>query len=234
MIIGAGPTGVKAARQLLKKTNDVAVKIFNGEAAAPYNRAQLSYYLAGNIKLAELKNQLPTGNPRLREFDSCRIETIDTVNKVVLDQSRRPHQYDKLIIATGSLVNKPSISGNDKSGVYSFRSLSDAQALIACRKDDQDVFVIGSGPLGIETALAMKTLNNRVFLQVRNSLFAQDLDAHAKGVLADYIRSNGIEIIDDAAVQKIHGNGKVHGITLTDGREMSLDIVIMCTGVSPF
>ncbi|RBP51350.1 nitrite reductase (NADH) large subunit [Arenicella xantha] len=234
MIIGAGPTGVKAANQLLKKSDELIVKIFNGEPAAPYNRAQLSYYLAGDVGLAELDNHLPAQSDRLFEFDCCRIEHVDTDAKIVLDQYGHEHGYDKLIIATGSLVTPPSIAGNDKSGVYCFRSLSDAQALLKRREDSQNVFVIGSGPLGIETALAMKTLKNRVFLQVRNSLFARDLDANAKGVLADYIRSNGVEIIDDAAVQRIHGNGRVNGVLLTDGRELAIDTVIMCTGVSPF
>ena len=234
VIVGAGPTGVKAANELLKKSDDLVVKIFNGEKASPYNRAQLSYYLAGDVPLDDLDNSLKDTSGRLQEFQACRIETVRPGDKVVIDQHGETHHYDKLIIATGSTVSTPSIAGDDKSGVYSFRSLQDAQSLLRCREQDQNAYVIGSGPLGIETALAMKTHDNEVYLQVRDSLFARDLDENAKGVLADYIRSNGIRIVDDALVERIHGNGKVTGVKLTDGREIDIGAVIMCTGVSPF
>lgn len=234
MIVGAGPTGVKAAYELLKKSRDITVKIFNGESTQPYNRAQLSYYLAGDVLLSDMTNTLNDDSGRLTEYEACRIEKICTDDKVVIDQNGVKHPYEKLIIATGSIVQTPSIVGNDKSGVYYFRSLADAQALSKHREENQSVFVIGSGPLGIETALAMKTHANQVYLQVRSSLFAVELDDNAKSVLADYIRSNGVKIVEDALVQHICGNGKVTGVELTDGSKLAVDVVIMCTGVSPF
>ncbi len=234
MIIGAGPTGVKAAKELLKKSDDIAVKVFNGESTRPYNRAQLSYYLAGDLPLDDLNNSLQDRDGRLQLFEGCRIEEVRVADKVVVDQQGQTHSYEELIIATGSTVSAPAIAGNDKSGVYCFRSLSDAQMLIKRRQENQNIFVIGSGPLGIETALAMKTLSNKVYLQVRSSLFASELDDSAKGILADYIRSNGVEIVDDALVERIQGNGKVSAVTLTNGEELAVDTVVMCTGVSPF
>lgn len=234
VIIGAGPAGVKAANELLSKSRDVVVKIFNGEPSKPYNRAQLSYYLAGDMPLDDLEYSLNEHGGRLQLFEGCRVEEVHVSNKVVVDQHGQTHAYEKLIIATGSTVSAPPITGNDKSGVYCFRSLDDAERLIERRQENQDIFVIGSGPLGIETALAMKTQTNKVYLQVRSRLFVSELDEHAKGVLADYIRSNGVEIINDALVERIQGNGKVTGVILTNGAELSVDSVIMCTGVSPF
>lgn len=234
VIVGAGPAGVKAATQLLEKSEQVQVKIFNGERVLPYNRARLSYYLAGEIGLNELENRLPESDARLHAFDGCNIRQVDTHSKTVTDEHGHVHEYDQLILATGSSVATPSIAGDDKSGVYSFRSLEDAQRLLQHRDANQNVFVIGSGPLGIETALAMKTQTNQVYLQVRNSLFAKGLDSQAKGVLTDYIRSNGVIVHDQVMVERIHGNGRVTGVRLTDGREVPVEIVIMCTGVSPF
>jgi len=59
VIIGAGPTGVKAANSLLNKSDNVNIKIFNAEASKPYNRAQLSYFLAGELDRSDLDNSLP-------------------------------------------------------------------------------------------------------------------------------------------------------------------------------
>lgn len=234
VIIGAGPTGVKAANELLSRSEAVSIKIFNGEPSKPYNRAQLSYFLAGDLDRSDLDNSLPKKSQRLTEFDNCRIRTINTSEKLVVDQHGNKHVYDKLILATGSHVKAPSIIGDDKSGVYFFRSMDDAEELLQRRGLDQDVYIVGSGPLGIETALAMKTRANKVYLQVRKNLFAPELDENARGVLTDYIRSNGVTIVEHALVEKIRGNGTVSGVLLNDGREIPIDSVVMCTGVSPF
>ena len=233
MIIGAGPTGVKVANELLKNSDDLTVKIFNGESTEPYNRAQLSYFLAGDVPLNGLSNRLEERPERLREYQACKIERICSEDKVVTDQNGEQHPYEKLIIATGSTVRAPSIDGDDKAGVYYFRSLLDAEELLQRRKENQNVYVIGSGPLGIETALAMKTHSNRVYLQVRSNLFTADLDENAKIVLSDYIRSNGVEIIDNALVDEIVGNSKVSAVKMNNGNQLDVDVVIMCTGVSP-
>lgn len=234
VVIGAGPAGVKATNELLNKTSGVNIKLFNGESSKPYNRAQLSYYLAGDLGIEDIDNSLPNHNGQLQQFENCQIAELRTDSKVVVDQYGNSHEYDKLIIATGSLVNAPSINGNDKSGVYDFRSLADAQELMQQRSRNHNVYVMGSGPLGIETALAMKTQTNQVYLQVRRNLFAPELDDNAKSVLMDYIRSNGVKIVDYALVEKIQGNGNVSGVKLTNGDTLDVDSVVMCTGISPF
>lgn len=233
VIVGAGPTGVKAASELLKRSDAVSIKLFNGELCKPYNRAQLSYFLAGDLGRSDLNNNLPKAVQRLTEFDNCRIQTLNIGQKTVVDQHGDEHSYDKLILSTGSYVQAPIIAGSDKSGVCLFRSMGDAEELLQRRILNEDLYIIGSGPLGIETALAMKSRTNNVFLQVRKNLFASELDEGARGVLADYIRSNGVTIIDDALVTKVLGQVKVSGVRLNNGTEIAVDCVVMCTGVSP-
>jgi len=232
VIIGAGPSGVKVANELLNKSDTVSIKVFNAEASNPYNRAQLSYFLAGELDRSDLDNSLPIVPPRLTKFDNCRVHSLSIKEKLVVDQHGNQHAYDKLILATGSYVNAPHIAGDDKSGVYFFRSMEDAEELLRRRRLNQDVYVVGSGPLGIETALAMKTQLNTVYLQVRKSLFAPELDDDARGVLADYIRSIGVTIIEGDLAEQIRGGDSVTGVRLNSGKEIAVSSVVMCTGVS--
>jgi nitrite reductase (NADH) large subunit len=232
VVIGAGPSGVKVATELLNKSDTVSIKIFNAEASNPYNRAQLSYFLAGELDRSDLNNSLPIVPPRLIKFDDCRVHSLSIKEKLVVDQHGNKHEYDKLILAAGSYVNATHIAGDDKSGVYFFRSMEDAEELLRRRRLNQDVYVVGSGPLGIETALAMKTQLNKVYLQVRKTLFAPELDDDARGVLADYIRSIGVTIIEGDLAEQICGGDSVTGVRLNSGKEIAVSSVVMCTGVS--
>ena len=224
---------MRAARQLLHHSKDCLVTIFNGEPDAPYNRAQLSYFLAGDVDEGSLGIPMPAERNRITLYNQCRVRRVLVSDQTVIDQQGRVHAYDRLIFATGSTVRVPLIDGLSKEGVCLFRTREDAYRLIEYRQHHRTVFVIGSGPLGIETALAMKTPANQVYLQVRNTLCSRSLDDNAKGVLSDFIRSRGISIIEGAVVESIIGIHQVHGVALNNGDIIDVDAVVICTGISP-
>ena len=64
----------------------------------------------------------------------------------------RSWRYSKLVICTGSRAHIPPIPGREKSGVYTFRNLDDAERLMARSFRSRRVVVIGGGLLGLEAA----------------------------------------------------------------------------------
>ena len=59
-------------------------------------------------------------------------------------------EYDKLLLATGGYSFVPPITGADSPGVYSLRTLADAETIKAKAAQAKKLVLIGGGLLGLE------------------------------------------------------------------------------------
>ncbi|MGH8476276.1 MAG: FAD-dependent oxidoreductase [Methylococcales bacterium] len=88
--------------------------------------------LAGSALLKDLMNPISSGTRKTSvEYINSRISGIDTESKFVSDQLGLRYPYHYLVLATGSRAFVRSIPGNRLNGVYTFRTLRDAEALCA-------------------------------------------------------------------------------------------------------
>lgn len=78
------------------------------------------------------------------------------------------HPYAELILATGSRPHIPDIPGTDRSGVFTFRDMDDAQQLLARRVRSRRTVVLGGGLLGLESARAMARHHTEVWVVEHN------------------------------------------------------------------
>ncbi|MCO7222797.1 FAD-dependent oxidoreductase [Pleionea sp. CnH1-48] len=234
IIVGNGPIGVRAAKLLLQQKSDVPILIFGDEKVDPYNRVQLSNFLSGRLDIDDLFTPIDsTEDSRVTQYIGKRIVFIDRDAYCIKDDQGNIYEYSKLILATGSTAYVPDVPGQDMLGVLTFRSLADAYRLQRCKQANKRIYVIGSGALGLETAVAMKTPDNEVFIEARKGLLAGQTDAQAYSVLKECILSSGIKIVSKDPVIKLIGNGTVSAVQLTSGKVIECDNVIFCTGIKP-
>ena len=126
----------------------------------------------------------------------CKIESIDIANKTLLDANGNQHQYDKLIIATGSRAHIPNIEGIDNKGVYTFRNLKDTESLYARLSSAKHIVVAGGGLLGIEAARGLLQSGTKVTLiQQGPRLMNRQLDSYAAALLTEKVESLGIRVV---------------------------------------
>lgn len=234
-VIGAGPAGIRFCAELLKRDPLADITVFGNEPYAPYNRVQLSSLLAGDISYEEITTPLPSPHkhPNFHLY-VCTIHGIDHANKILTDSHNNPYHYDKLVIATGSRPHVPNILGTEKEGVYTFRSLKDAESLYSRTSRARHIVVVGGGLLGIESAKALARLNTQVTLvQQGPRLMNRQLDDEAAGKLEHLLREQGITIITDSGVREILGNGRVAGVITRDKTHIVCDTVLLCAGIKP-
>lgn len=236
VIVGAGPVGVRALRELRRELPDTPVVLFGDEQYHPYNRVQLSGLLAGQHRINEiaLAADLLEVDCPYTQFLAARISAIDTFAKVVIDTQGNRQVYSKLIIATGSRPFVPGFISRDMQGVYTFRDLADAEKLAARRVQSQHTVVLGAGLLGIEAARAMQRHHTKVTLVDHNPhpMFRQ-LDPAAGSILADQLLESGIELRLGTSIRMVMGTNKVEGIVLRDGTRIACDTLITATGINP-
>ena len=155
VVVGAGPVGMRAARELAPL--GVSVRVIGAEPQPPYNRVRLTPLLSGDVQFGEILLDGPqAGEAPFEVMLGQRVEAINRAARQVILRSGQVVPYDTLVLATGSSAFVPGIPGRDLAGVYTFRTADDASALLARSFSARRVAVIGGGLLGLEAARGMR------------------------------------------------------------------------------
>ncbi|WP_299945402.1 FAD-dependent oxidoreductase [uncultured Microbulbifer sp.] len=234
VIVGTGPVGVRCAQKLLEFCDEAQVVIYGAETESPYNRVKLSQYLSRHVELAELDNPiLGRRDHRLAEYIDRKILSIDRTQKTVTDAAGNTQPYTKLILATGSNPAIPQIAGTDLPTVYPFRSLRNTNDLVSLRDRHADICVIGAGALGLEAATALKTPKNTVTLQSRGYLLSGLLGEEGEAFLKSSLSALGVNLKMGDSLQAIEADGKKSRLRFASGKTLSVDAIVLCTGIQP-
>ncbi len=237
VVVGAGPAGVRAVQEIVRRRPDAALVWYGDEPWQPYNRIKLSALLAGEVSWQAMVDG-PAGSITIPDNVECRfglrVESIDRAAAVVRDASGAEQPYSRLVLATGSQPHVPAIPGVELSGVFTFRDLADAQRLQARLVRSRVTIVIGGGLLGLEAARAVRRFNTEVWvIEQEDRLMPRQIDLPASEVLADELVAMGLKIRVSDGVRAILGDGRVSGVRLRDGSEIACDTVIVATGIRP-
>jgi len=231
VMAGGGPVGIRLAQELARR--GLQVVIINAERWRPYNRVKLTPLLAGEAQVGQiyLDPHFP-GPGKVQRYDGVSVVDIAREPRLVLTSTGRAIPYSKLVLALGSHAFVPAIPGANLPGVYTFRNFSDAEALLARSMSARRVAVIGGGLLGLEAARGMRQRGASVtVIEHENRLLPRQLDEAAGTVLQARVEGLGLGILTGERVLSIDGEFRVSGVTLGSGRHLTVDTVIICTGV---
>lgn len=235
VVVGTGPAGIRAAEKILSRGSGSKVVLYGDEPWDPYNRVRLSSYLAGEAGEIDLQlHAADSLDSRIIKRYNCRVTWLDRERKLVEDESGRRQPYSKLVLATGSKPHIPNIPGVGKKGVYTFRSMSDAVALMERGGHSRNVVVLGGGLLGLEAARAMQRFAASVTVIEHNKhLMFKQLDEQAGDYVLQHVESLGIRVLLSERIVSINGEKSVDSVTLGGGGELGCDTLILATGIRP-
>jgi nitrite reductase (NADH) large subunit len=235
VIVGNGPAGMAAARQLLARRRGVHLVIYGAERHQPYNRVRLSSVLAGEVDWEGVTEQLfVPAAARVEQRLGYTVTALDYRDHCVVDDQGLRQPYSKLILATGSRPHIPAIPGIELPGVYTFRNRDDADALMARRVRSHHTVVLGGGLLGLEAARGMQRNGTRVtVVEHADRLMGNQLDRGGSTALAQELSALGLELGIGDGARKVLGEMRVEGLLLQSGRHIDCDTVIVATGIRP-
>ena len=235
VIVGTGPVGIRTAQELLSRAPHHPLVLYGGEPWAPYNRVQLSSFLAGDTAWPDLDNALRAPPESfVIQHHHCAIASIDPVAHTVTDAFGRVQSYSSLILAIGAQPHLPEIPGVERQGVYAFHDMSDAQRLLARSTRSHRTIVLGGGVLGIEAARALQRRSTEVtIIQHTDRLMGQQLDETASAMLLEHIRSLGTHVVLGESIHSILGDWTVTGVRLRNGIVLPCDTLLIATGIKP-
>ena len=144
-----------------------------------------------------------------------------------VDTGDRRLTFGQAIIATGARRSTPPIDG-----------LADVPHLNNATAMHLDVLpasliVIGGGYVGIEFAQMYARFGSQVTLLGRNAQLTPGEDRELAGMLAGYLRDEGLDIHTEAVVQSVRldgGERLVHAIVNGESREFRAEAILVATG----
>jgi len=117
-------------------------------------------YIFGTVGTPD-KNLIPDGILANNDIELVLEETtgFDVDRRTVHLASGNEIEYDRLIVATGSLPAMPPIPGFEKQNIWAVqKDIPMLQDLLAKLKDVKDLIIIGGGFIGVEFADECKKL----------------------------------------------------------------------------
>ncbi len=237
VLIGNGMAGMRTVDELLKLSPDkFEITVFGAESHGNYNRIMLSPVLAGDKKLSEIiiHDLHWYEDNKISLYIGKTITKIDNDNRRVVANDGTIADFDRLIIATGSVPVMLDIQGKDLEGVISFRHINDVKVMIETAKTHKNAVVIGGGLLGLEAANGLIKQGMNVSVIHRNNvLMSQQLDKEAADLLRSKLEQSGMNFLLDHHAEALLGEKRVEKVRFRDGSEVKADLVVMAVGVRP-
>jgi nitrite reductase (NADH) large subunit len=242
VVIGNGMAGMRTVGEILERAPDkFEITIFGAEPQPNYDRIMLSPLLAGakNFEQIVLNSFEWYQANRIRLIAGEAVTAIDRAARTVTGAVGTVHNYDLLLLATGSNPFVLPLPGVNRPGVMTFRTVADVESMLAIAAPGKTAVVIGGGLLGLEAAhgLNLRGMNVAV-VHLSPTLMDRQLDAAAAHLLERALTARGMSIYTGANTECFVGEttdeaSHVAAVRLKDGREIPAELVVMAVGIRP-
>ena len=232
-----------AARKLDRfgiSINEVSITLINSDA---WHRIRVRNYepdiTNARVSLSEILSpvgiKLIVGNVREINVKSHTV-TVRT------GAGTKIFSYDRLILALGSVLNRPQIPGLIEN-VFAIDTWDEAATFgkhlcalknISKKKENSIVLIIGAGLTGIELACEMPERlsalgieNSQIILADSNAHVGADMGIEAQSVILEALTFLGIDIRTNIIISSVDAQG----VVLSDGTRIDAKTVVCATGM---
>ena len=235
LIIGNSAAALNAVKAIRENDPDSPITMVSAEPHYAYSPVLLTYYVAQKIK----RPALFLTNQRFYEHNGVslilgnRATRVDPRNREVHLANNEILEYDNLLIATGSSPKPLGIPGEELPGVFTLKTVDDADKLVKAAAAMKDVVIVGGGLIGLQAANALyrEDRNIKIIIGSKQPL-SRNVDPSCAENVCQGIRECGMSILFEThAVSIEKANNKLH-VTLNTGKHIEADAVIIGKGVS--
>ncbi len=240
VIIGAGAAAYRFINTYRTLNSEDELHVFSKEEYPFYNRVLLPEYVNDNLQWEDLLKFKYGEFEKLNVFlhvDNC-IDAVDKEKKTVTDSRKQVHDYDLLVMATGSRAFVPDSAPIHLPGIFTMRDRNNADELKSYLHNGGHVLIVGGGLLGLELASSLRELDIEVtIVQLSSRLMERQLDSMASGLLRSCIEAMGIHVYTNDEVQQLKlrkgSEGKTVHAQLKSGKHLSCNAVVYAIGTRP-
>jgi nitrite reductase (NADH) large subunit len=236
VVIGNGMVGHRLVEAVRRRDPGRAIEItvLAEEHRPAYDRVRLTSWFDGeDLALPPVEDvDVRLGLPA-RSIDLA-------ARKVHTDTGA--HEYDELVIATGSYAFVPPVPGKDLPGCFVYRTIDDLAELqeyaegrsVLGSVDTVVGAVVGGGLLGLEAANALHRMGVTTHVvEFASRLMPLQVDDAGGAMLRRHVEDLGLTVHTDRAAARITGDANVRQVVFADGGVLHADVVVFAAGVRP-
>ena len=237
LIVGAGHAGFQLASSLRQHGFAERIGVINDESHLPYQRPPLSKAYLKGAGGADTLMFRPDKFYREQnvELIADRAVAIDRAAHRLLLASGASLQYGHLVLATGARNRLLDIPNANLADVRYLRTLDESEALRLRIASARHVVVIGAGFIGLEFAATARAKGLEVdVIELGARVMARAVTAEISDFFQERHTAAGIRIHLGVQATSIESDGTdVAGVSLSDGRHVPADLVVVGVGVLP-
>ncbi len=232
VIVGAGQAAAAAIRSMRGSGFTGTIDLVGREAHLPYERPPLSKDILLGKAPIESCRRLPEADVvslDVRTHLGRSVTRIDPAARIAFLSDGTELQYDALLLATGGVPRRLSVTGADLAGVHYLRSIEDASSIRRSLEKAKQLVIIGGGFIGLELASAAATLEvATVVLEREGELMARVLPPPLGRTFRSLAESHNVSVLRNVEVQHIRLDGQ-RLVVATSAGSFAADTV--CIGV---
>jgi len=237
LIVGAGHAGFQVAASLRQHGFSGRVGLINDEAHLPYQRPPLSKaYLKGEGRPDSLMFRPDKFyRDQTIELIGDRAVSIDRAARRLLLASGSSLEFGHLVLATGARNRLLDLPNANLPDVRYLRTFDESEALRQRLASSRHVVVIGAGFIGLEFAATARGKGIEVdVVELGSRVMARAVTAEISDYFQQRHTAAGIRIHLGVQATSIESDGtNVTGVSLSDGRHVEADLVVVGVGVLP-
>lgn len=235
VIIGAGPAGVSVVETLRRYDHDTRVLMVSAEPYPPYSPPAMVDHFMHNSFAHLWRGEDWPQQMGVEYLPGRTVTHVDAEKREISLDDGNTLSFDRLVITSGSRLYAP-VPGAEMEGVYNFKSLSAANALIERVKQGEArrAVIVGAGFIGVEIALLLRHLGVAVTqIEMLDQVMPAMLDQETARYAEHIMEEQGIDLRLNTKASSFVGNGRARGVLLENGDTLEADILIAATGVRP-
>ena len=233
LIIGNGVAGIYCALNIRMRDREGEITIITNEDYPFYSRPLITDVMTGKKRAGDIV-LLPENGYKRYGFTLMKgVQVKKMVFKEHCVTTTAGEQgFDRLVVATGAVPKKVPFEGE---GIFSVRTLEDAERIRSYLPKVKEAIVFGGGPIGIKTAYALLTAGIPVNIIISSShMLSQVLDERSSQYLQALFERNGARFWFNSDIKEIVRRKKgLKGIVTDKGETVAGDMLIVGKGVSP-
>ncbi len=235
IIIGNSAAALNAVRAIRENEAGSQITLVSAEKHYAYSPVLLTYYVAQKIR----RSALFLADQNFYEHNDIKLilnnpaTRVDPHHQQVHLASKDILEYDNLLIATGSSAKPLGIPGEELAGVFTLKTVDDADKLVAAAAAMKDIVIVGGGLIGLQAANALyrQDRNIKIVIGSRQPL-SRNVDPSCAENVCQGIRQCGMSILFETHAVSIEKAKNKLSVTLNTGKSLEADAVIIGKGVS--